>query len=162
MDADEQLSQQLSKLRGSHTLILGIGNTLKGDDGAGPVVCEKLRDLKVGADVIDTATAPENYIQPVVRKAPQNLLIVDAMDFGASAGTIGLFSPRQLSSVVTSTHTLSPRMFIDLVCAEIEVDVYFAGIQPAHTKLGSSVSPQVQEAIDRLCLVLLGIFPPRK
>ena len=39
---NKSLSEQLEKLRNSKTVILGIGNTLKGDDGAGPLVCEGL------------------------------------------------------------------------------------------------------------------------
>ncbi|MFB0524468.1 MAG: hydrogenase 3 maturation endopeptidase HyCI [Phycisphaerae bacterium] len=155
---DKQLLKQLRKLRGHNTLIVGIGNILKGDDGAGPLVCQQLSG-KVCAEIIDAGTVPENYIQPVVEKAPQNLLVIDAMDFGASAGTIRIFKPEQLSSVVTSTHTLSPRLFAQVVCQNIKVNVYFVGIQPAQIGLGQSVSDPVSQAIQQLSGVLAEIFP---
>jgi hydrogenase 3 maturation protease len=88
---DKQLYEQLRKFRGSRTLIVGIGNILKADDGAGPLVCEQLGRAKVCADLIDAGTVPENYIQPIIKKAPQNLLVIDAIDFGASPGTIKIF-----------------------------------------------------------------------
>lgn len=88
MTIDQQLLKQLSKLRGSKTLIVTIGNTMRGDDGAGPLVCQKLRRAKISAELIDAATVPENYIQPIIQKDPQNLLIVDAVNFGASPGQI--------------------------------------------------------------------------
>jgi len=157
---DRQLLIQLRKFRGSKTLIVGIGNTLKGDDGAGPLVCQRLSG-KVCAEIIDAGTVPENYIQPIVEKAPQNLLIIDAMDFGASAGTINIFKPEQLSSVVTSTHTLSPRLFTQVVCQNIEVNVYFVGIQPAQIGLGQSVSEPVSRAIQQLAQTLAKTFPLR-
>lgn len=165
MGTGQSLFEQLNKLRGwgpSRSIILGIGNLLKGDDGAGSLICQQLQRSKIGAEIIDAGTVPENYIQPIVRKAPANLLIIDAMDFGASAGAIGIFKPEQLSSVVTSTHTLSPRLFVDMLSRQIKVDVYFIGIQPAQTQLGQAVSGPVSQAIQQLSHVLAEIFPPEE
>jgi hydrogenase 3 maturation protease len=159
---DKQLFEQLRKFRGSRTLIVGIGNILKADDGAGPLVCEQLGRAKVCADLIDAGTVPENYIQPIIKKAPQNLLVIDAIDFGASPGTIKIFEPEQLNSHTISTHTLSPRLFVDMVCQNIKLDVYFVGIQPAQIQLGQSVSKQVSQAIQKLCRALTDIFPPKQ
>ncbi|MHC4571310.1 MAG: hydrogenase 3 maturation endopeptidase HyCI [Planctomycetota bacterium] len=162
MGTDEQLFEQLNKLRDSATVIVGIGSTLKGDDGAGPLVCQQLRHTKVCAELIDAGTVPENYIQAIIKKAPQNLLIIDAIDFGASPGTVSIFKAEQLNSLVFSTHALSPRLFVDMVRKNIKVDVYFVGIQPAQVQLGQSISPQVSQAIQRLTDVLTEIFPPEK
>lgn len=159
---DKQLFEQLRKFRGSRTLIVGIGNILKADDGAGPLVCEQLGRAKVCADLIDAGTVPENYIQPIIKKAPQNLLVIDAIDFGVSPGTIKIFEPEQLNSHVISTHTLSPRLFADMVCQYIKLDVYFVGIQPAQIQLGQSMSSQVSQAVQRLCRALTEIFPPKQ
>ena len=158
---DKQFSRQLNKLRGSKTLIVGIGNLLKGDDGAGPLVCQQLTG-KTCAELIDAGTVPENYIQPIIEKAPQNLLIIDAIGFGAPAGTVRIFRPEQLGSLVISTHTLSPHLFIDMVRRDIKVDVYFVGIQPAQTQLGQSLSDEIKQAVQQLTHALAGIFPPEK
>ena len=161
MGANQQLFDKLNNFRDSTTVIVGIGNTLKGDDGAGPLVCEQLGG-KVCAELIDAGTVPENYIQTIIRKAPQNLLVIDAIDFGAPAGTINIFKPEQLNSLAFSTHTLSPRLFVDLVCQDIKVDAYFIGIQPAQMQLGQPQSEQVNEAIQWLVSALTEIFPLRK
>jgi len=157
MGTDQQILQQLNQLHGGKTVIVGIGNTLKSDDGAGPLVCEGLSG-KICAEVIDAGTVPENYIQPIIKKAPKNLLIIDAIDFGASPGTIDIFRPEQISSFVFSTHTLSPRLFIDMITRQIEADVYLLGIQPAQTQLGQSISNQVSEAIQQLSQALAEVF----
>jgi len=162
MSTEQSLLQQLNILCNSATVIVGIGNILKGDDGAGPLVCEQLKHAKVSADLIDAGTVPENYIQPIIKKAPQNLLVIDAIDFGATPGTIRIFEPEQLSSHVISTHSLSPRLFVDMVCRDISIDVYFVGIQPAQIQLGQPVSQQVSLAIKQLSQTLAEIFPPRK
>lgn len=158
MDSDRSLFERLNKLRDSPTLIIGIGNILKGDDGAGPLVCERLKAAKVTAWLIDADTVPENYIQRIIKKAPRSLIVIDAIDFGAEAGTIKVFEPEQLNSLVISTHTLSPCLFVDVIRRSIRVDVYFVGIQPAQTQLGQPVSAAVSRAIEKLSGVLTEIF----
>jgi len=160
MGSDQSLFEQLNKLRDSPTIILGIGNILKGDDGAGPLVCEQLTAAKISAGLIDAGTVPENYIQRIIKIAPRTLLIIDAIEFGAEAGTIKVFEPQQLNSHVISTHTLSPRLFVDIIGRSIQVDVYFIGIQPAQTQLGQPVSAAVSRAIERLICILTEVFPP--
>ena len=162
MSTEKSLLQQLNILRYSATVIVGIGNILKGDDGAGPFVCEQLKQANICADLIDAGTVPENYIQPIIKKAPQNLLVIDAIDFGAPPGAIRIFEPEQLNSHVISTHSLSPRLFVDMVCQDISIDVYFVGIQPAQIQLGQPLSQQVSLAIKQLSKALEEIFPPRK
>lgn len=158
MGTDEQLFEQLGKLRGSKTIILGIGNTLKADDGAGPVVCERITG-KVCAEVIDAGTVPENYIQTIIKKTPQSLVIIDAVDFGSLPGTIQLFETEKLDSLIISTHTLSPRIFIDMIRNQVQVSVFFIGIQPVQVGLGQDMSTQVGDAVGQLCSVLEVIFP---
>ena len=158
MGNEQSPLQQLNTLRGSDTIILGIGNELKADDGAGPLVCQKLKKIKISAEPIDAGTVPENYIQTIVKKAPQNLLVIDAIDFGDAPGTIKVFKPEQLSSHVISTHSLSPRLFIDMICQNISVDVYFIGIQPEQIQLGQPISDQVNLAIEKVSEVLTQIF----
>jgi hydrogenase 3 maturation protease len=160
MGNDQHIFEQLNKLSGSSTVIVGIGNILKGDDAVGPLVCEQLHRAGISARIIDAGIVPENYIQPIVKKAPKNLLLIDAMDFGADPGTIKLFETEQLDSLAISTHTLSPRLFLDMIRQSIELDVYCIGIQPAQTQLGQPVSAQVGRAIEILCSVLVEIFPP--
>jgi hydrogenase maturation protease HycI len=158
MSLDKPLFEQLSKLRDSSTLVLCIGNILKSDDGAGPLVCQQLKAAKVSAELIDAGTVPENYIQRIIKKAPQTLIIVDAVDFGAEAGTIEIFEPERLNSLVISTHTLSPRLFVDVIRRSIQLEVYFIGIQPEHTQLGQNVSDAVSRAIKKLSGVLAEVF----
>jgi len=159
MSTDQQLFEQLNKLRGSKTDIVGIGNTLTGDDGVGPLICEQLRQAGVGVELIDAGTVPESYIQPIIKKAPRNLLIIDAIDFGDSPGTINIFKPEQLNSLVVSTHTLSPRIFVDMITQAIDVDVYFIGVQPAQTTFGQFLSDDIRCALQRLVDLLVDIFP---
>ena len=54
---DNKLREQLRKICERKTLVVGIGNTLKGDAGAVCIVCEQLKDSYPGL-VIDAGTVP--------------------------------------------------------------------------------------------------------
>jgi len=155
--SEKEVFDRLASLQNSKTVIFGIGNTLKGDDGAGCIVCRRLSG-KISAELIDAGTVPENYIQVVIRKKPQALVVIDAVDFKAKPGTIKVFEPEQLDSFIISTHTLSPRIFIEMICSSIEVDVYFIGIQPARIELTEQISERVEQEIGLLEKTLTKIF----
>ncbi len=140
------LSRQLGKLNPVKTVIIGIGNTLKGDDGAGLYLCDILKD-KIAAEVIDAGSTPENYIAGIVKMSPEKLLVIDAADFGAAPGTVKIFDIKDLSRFLFSTHSLSPHLFVETIRSEVNVDVIFIGIQPASMKLGQGLSKQVSDAI---------------
>ncbi|MFC1780730.1 hydrogenase 3 maturation endopeptidase HyCI [Planctomycetota bacterium] len=161
MGQNQQFPDILNKVQNTKTLIVGIGNTLKGDDGLGPIICEKLIEQKISADVIDTGNVPENYIQTIIKKDPENLLVIDAADFGSEPGTIKVFKTGQLNSIGISTHCLSPKFFIDMILQSIAPEIYFIGVQPAHTQLGRPVSEKVNNSINELCDYLTQTFPPK-
>jgi len=158
MRLESEFSEQLKALVGSRTVILGMGNVLKGDDAVGPFLCERLVG-KVCAEVIDAGTVPENYIRKIVSKNPQTLLVIDAIDFGALPGAVKVFKTRQLNSIAISTHTLSPRLFVELITGQIDVDVLFIGIQPARVELGEAISEQVRRAAENVSRALAEVFP---
>ena len=159
MGAARQLAECLGALRGTRTVILGVGNTLKGDDGVGPLVCTRLAG-KVSATVIDAGTVPENYLGPITGAEPESLLVIDAIDFGGHPGQTRLFRPGQVGDFAFSTHSLSLHLFLDVLGREIEMETYLLGVQPSHTELGRSASAAVQESIDTLTDALAEIFPP--
>ena len=158
MGSDQALLEALSGLRGSKTVILGVGNVLKGDDAAGPLVCEAVQG-DISATVINAGTVPENYIRPVIRACPENLLIVDAVDFGQPSGTIRVFKPDEVASFALSTHALSFHLFADMIRQEISLETIVLGIQPTHMTIGEKISPAVWESINAVADVLRTVFP---
>ncbi len=147
--ASRNLLGRLGKLNPAETVIVGIGNVLKGDDGAGPKVCSILKG-KIASEVIDAGTTPENYIGKIVRMVPKKLLIIDAIDFVKSPGTIKVFKTQDLKRFTLSTHCLSPHMFVQAITSEIDTEVFFIGIQPAHLHLGQDLSKKVADAVAAL------------
>lgn len=159
MIGGDKFRERLEGWRGSRIVILGVGNTLKGDDGFGPLVCAALAN-KVAARVIDAGTVPENHLRPLIQAGPQLLLVIDAVDFGGAPGAVGVFTLDQINDVAFSTHALSLRLFVDVLRTEIEVDVLLLGVQPIGTQLGQSVSAPVQASIREVAETLITMLPP--
>jgi len=160
MCLNPQLLARLDELKHSKTLVLGIGNVLKGDDGAGPLVCQKLTQAKVSAEVIDAGTVPENYIERIIRKRPDNLIIIDAVDFGGAPGEVRLFEAEQVTPGFFSTHILSPHLFLSLIRQRVTIDVFLIGIQASQTRFNSPISPPVADSAKAVSCALSRIFSP--
>jgi hydrogenase 3 maturation protease len=158
MGADRQLSESLAQWRNARVVILGVGNTLKGDDAVGPFVCERLSG-RVSARVIDAGTTPENYIRPILEASPDVLLIVDAIDCGARPGDTRIVPLDQVDRSIFSTHALSLHLSIDLIRRERALEACLIGIQAESVQLGGCLSPAVGDAVDRLVDMLTESFP---
>ena len=64
-------------------VLLCVGNSMMGDDGAGPLLAEMCAANPAGQwVVIDGGSAPENDIVAIRELRPERLLIVDATDMG--------------------------------------------------------------------------------
>ncbi|MHC4525158.1 MAG: hydrogenase 3 maturation endopeptidase HyCI [Planctomycetota bacterium] len=153
----ESIFTSLRNMLPADILLVGVGNSLKADDGIGPDICSRLKEV-IPDNVIDTGTVPENYIQVIIKKAPKVILFIDATDFGAPAGTIKIFDPSQLSSGGITTHTLSPRLLADMIAQNIPVTIYFIGIQPKSVEIGCPISWEVDLAKKELLKTFKDLF----
>lgn len=147
----------LSELKGK-TLILGIGNPLKQDDGAGPELIRriKLSSRRPRAELLDAGVAPENYTGKIKQIRPDTLLIVDAVDFGGAAGSIKVFRAEEIGMQSLSTHNISLKTFIGFLKEDLpNLEVWVIGIQPKAAGLGEGLSPEVTRGIDELCMSLV-------
>jgi hydrogenase 3 maturation protease len=141
-------------------LVLGIGNSLKQDDGAGPHFVRKLKTQnskrKNKVELLDAGTAPENYTGKIKRIKPDTLVIVDAVDFGAQAGRVKVIEVEQIGSQSLSTHNVSLKTFVDFLKTDLpELKVLVVGIQPKAANFGEGLSPEVERAVDELCMSLV-------
>ncbi|MBC8393755.1 MAG: hydrogenase 3 maturation endopeptidase HyCI [Deltaproteobacteria bacterium] len=157
---DNNIESILASLRNmlpADILLVGMGNSLKADDGIGPEICSQLKET-IPDNVIDTGTVPENYIQVIIKKAPKAILFIDAIDFGAPPGTINIFDSCQLSAVGITTHTLSPRLLSNMITQSIPAKIYFIGIQPKSMTIGHPMSQEVKSAKKELVVLFKHMF----
>ncbi|MEP6548921.1 MAG: HyaD/HybD family hydrogenase maturation endopeptidase [Gammaproteobacteria bacterium] len=84
-------------------LVLGFGNVLLGDDGAGVHVAERLRaELgSAAANFLDAGTLSFSLLSLV--EAADSLLVIDAGDLDSPPGTVALFEGAAMDQFLKST-----------------------------------------------------------
>jgi hydrogenase 3 maturation protease len=134
----------------NNTAIVGIGNTLKADDGAGPSLISRLQG-KTRARLFDCGEVPENYLRPIIKSGPQTILVVDASDWGGSAGEIRLIRKEEVNPLSFSTHNASIVLFLDYLQKELPLaNIFIIGVQAGSRDLAQTLSPKVEAALDEL------------
>jgi hydrogenase maturation protease len=92
---------------GPVALVLGFGNVLLSDDGAGVKVIERLR-RELGhdaADFVDGGTLSFSLLPYL--EATDSMLVIDAADLNRVAGAIALFEGAAMDGFLTSTRRRS-------------------------------------------------------
>jgi hydrogenase 3 maturation protease len=151
---------KLKEIIKDKTLILGIGNSMKQDDGVGPTVISKLKikneKLKMNVKLLDGGMAPENYTGKIKQLKPDTLIIIDAVDFGEEPGSIRMIEEGEIGGQSLSTHNVSLKTFVEFLRNDLpELKVWIIGIQPKQVAYGTELSPEVQRAVDKLCTNLV-------
>jgi hydrogenase 3 maturation protease len=150
---DSVINQLTSLLRRGACLV-GVGNRLKGDDAAGPLLVDALEAF--GAVVcLDAGMAPENHLERIVATGATVVVLVDAMDFGEAPGALQLLEAASLAGGL-STHALSLELVTDYLRARGVGEVWLLGIQPAHIGLDAELSSPVRCAIDEIAAAVKG------
>lgn len=143
----------LPEPRPARVAVLGVGNTMRGDDGAGVLVVRALaRRLPDAPDVllIDGSTAPENFTGPLRRFRPDLVIEIDAAHLEQPPGTVAWVDWRDADGMSASTHTLPPSVLATFLSADLGCQVSLLGIQPATLEMGCGLSPEVGAAVVRL------------
>ena len=146
------MSQLANVLRG-RTCILGIGNRMRGDDGAGSWVAEKVDPGEL-AEVFDGGVAPENYLEKIVRVKPGAVFLVDAVEFGGAPGDIRVFEPNHMAFSGLSSHALPLRMTAEYLAARSSARIILIGIQPAALDAVERLSEPVARSVSVLAKTL--------
>ncbi|MFH0855832.1 MAG: hydrogenase maturation protease [Candidatus Omnitrophota bacterium] len=133
------------------SVILGIGNTLRSDDGVGSILASRIQD-KVAGIVYDTGLAPENFLGKVIGDNPDTILLIDAVDFGGESGEFRVLEAQDLQTVnFFSTHDASINLSINYLKNSLKnTDIIILAIQPEVLVFGDKLSPQVSKTLRKL------------
>jgi hydrogenase 3 maturation protease len=134
-----------------NSLIIGVGNPLRGDDGFGPALIAGLNG-KTGIRLMDAEEIPEAFLDQAVQMAPDKLLIADAVALGGLPGEAALMPPESLGQkIAISTHNLPLLMFIKFFKEQSpNTEVMLLGVQPKGIEFGKELSPEIRKTIDSL------------
>lgn len=130
-------------------VVVGVGNELRGDDGWGPAAVRALA-AQVGPEqqgqLFDCGDVPENYLGPVIAARPETIVILDAVDFGAPAGTVRLIEFDHAAGPAISTHNAPLGLVAQVLAADSGAPVWLLGVQPAGTQFGAPLSESVRRS----------------
>ena len=142
------------------TLLIGVGSILRTDDGAGPLLIEKVEANPIeGVVPLDGGTVPENTTHIVKAEQPDRVILVDAAEMNIAPGSIRLIDENDIAkSLFITTHTMPLNFLIDAY-KKICKDIYFIGIQPKSLEFCDEMSPEVSQAVDTVYdLIKTGAF----
>ena len=142
----------------SAILVLGLGNTLLSDDGVGVHVVMSIgqsAEAEDGVSYLDGGTIGLNLLPDV--EAADGLILVDASEIGAAAGTVTVFEgaamDAQLGGKKRTAHEVAASDLIATAkmlgrCPERRALV---AIQPASVSWGLEPTEAVRAAIPEAC-----------
>ncbi|MEF2071154.1 hydrogenase maturation peptidase HycI [Consotaella aegiceratis] len=132
-------------------IVFTVGNVLRGDDAAGPMLAERLEaDPAPGWTVIDGGQTPENHTHAVRAAKPERVLLVDAAEMGLEPGEMRLIDEAAVvEHFLITTHAI-PLSFLIQSLRESVPEILFLGIQPQGTGFYEPVSPAVEKAVATL------------
>lgn len=157
MAALDRLERQLRRALKGKVLLLGVGNELRSDDGAGAILAGRLEN-RLRATVLNAGSALESFLSPVLREAPHTVALIDAVHFDGRPGELRIFHAADLRLARLGTHGMSPGLFMEMLEREGVPHALLIGIQPGRTAVGQEITPEVQSAVETLQTVLTRIL----
>ena len=144
-----ELKERLKEILNGKTVILGIGNRMKGDDAVGSLFAEKIKELP-NFYCINGEDVPENYTGDIILENPDTLLIVDSINIQSEAGDVFILKPEQLSNECTDAHRIPLKVLIKYIRNYTKTDVYILGIQPKFLNIANQISEEVSSSLSIL------------
>lgn len=144
------------------TLIAGVGNVLRGDDGFGVAVAQAMRERAssiADVEIFEAGIAGIALVQELM-SGFDVLIIADALDRGGKPGTLYLIEPEvpdistsdgsKLHQSLVDSHYADPSKVLILARAlnVLPPKVFLIGCQPKGLdELGADMSPEVKHAV---------------
>ena len=135
------------------TIVLGLGNVLRGDDGVGPAVIEWLdrQDLPPGVEAIDGGTSGLDIVSILMGR--ERAIIVDAANVGRAPGEWERFTPAvaQLkgNDATLSLHSagFADALALGAALNVLPLTIVIYGVQPQSLDWSPQLSAEVQAAV---------------
>jgi hydrogenase maturation protease HycI len=152
----DDIRSMLRSILADKTLIMGVGNILRGDDAFGPELVNRLRESSFPC--IDAGTTPENQIGASAKHDPLIILIADAVHMELEPGTCRILERDEiLANTGFTTHDLSQVLFMERLEETTGARVLMLAVQPGQLGFGTPMSAPVQATLEGLEKLILEI-----
>jgi hydrogenase maturation protease len=143
------------------TLVVGLGNLLRGDDGVGVRVVQSLatQELPVGVELADGSTQGLELVN--LMEGWHRVILVDAANVGKTHGEFVRFrldEARLLGSherISVHAAGLRDALLLAQVLGVLPEEVVIYGVQPARLDWDTELSPQVEAAVPEIARCIL-------
>ncbi len=137
----------------AHTLILGVGNTLYGDDGLGVRIAESLQGQRLPEGVVVEIARLDGVDLVIRMDGWERVILIDAVQMGEKPGHWRRFKPEEVRLVEGgqgfSLHESGVASALELAQAlgKLPKEVIIYGVEPEVLEVREELSPSVQSAI---------------
>ncbi len=139
----------------ARTVIIGYGNPQRGDDGAGLVVAESLRESAPPHVEVRTSTGDATSLLEAW-KGHEKAILIDVVESGGVPGTVYRFEGQEAFDISekahTSSHGLGLREAIRLGkrLNQMPQHVVVIGVEAGAMDFGAELTPEVREALPEI------------
>jgi len=137
----------------SRAAVIGVGNSMMGDDGIGPRLIAELEGTVSGFDLIDIGTGGMQLVHVLARY--DAVILIDAADMGLPPGECRAFSPEGIVSLkqtrAYSLHDwdLMRSVQISRSLGEAPGRILVFAVQPASVEMREGLSPELEREVPR-------------
>lgn len=147
-------------------MIFTIGNSIRGDDGLGPLLSDTLYEKLVkitdkntdNVYLLNTESTPENHTHEIRTLNPSHMIIIDAVEFDAQPGEMLIIKKEQIDTFNVSTHSMPISFIINYIEESIGTKIITIGIQPKQMNLINHISDEVKESVNQLTDILVELI----
>jgi hydrogenase maturation protease len=139
----------------TRTLVLALGNPIRSDDGVGIAALRCLEEdprVQGAAELVEGGTKGLELVSYF--SGMSRLLVLDAVDVGAVAGTIVCIQGTELGTLPGkgNVHDLALADILNALrlLGQEPQETVLLGVQPATTELGTSLSKSVEASVPLL------------
>ena len=136
-------------LSNQRMVIIGLGNPIKGDDGIGVYITEKLKENQnnMQVNILTCYNSPANYLGKIATLNPDFIIFIDAVYHSKfEMGDIIIINPNKILEVESfTTHYQSYNVVLDFLNKELNktLDYLVLGINIENVELGDELSDKI-------------------
>jgi hydrogenase maturation protease len=144
----------------SETLVIGVGNVYRGDDGAGIAVARKLAAQRLPGVRVMEMNGEGTSLQEAWKDAP-SILLVDAVSSGAVPGTIHRFDaqagplPTELKHRSSHSFGVAEAVEVARALGRLPSHMVVYGVEGKNFSPGRDLSPEVERAVEEVASRLI-------
>jgi hydrogenase maturation protease len=154
---DPRLLERIRNLvLSERTVVIGIGNPDRADDGAGIEIVSHWKARLKERAFFDTETSVETVLFDALEKPDVDVfLFVDAANFGGRPGEARLFGREDAGHFrpAISTHKVPLDLLMQVIASKGR-QAYLLGIQPGCVELFGGMTGEVAEAVKILSVIM--------